>query len=68
MRGPKVVSMPDGGRGYLVEPGLLSGRLGDPENAVAKACAAWVVNNGDLSAFATSLAKDGYSMVLIKLE
>ena len=68
MSEPKVVSMPSGGQGYVFEPDLLSGRLGDPENAVAKACAAWVVNNGDLSAFATSLVKDGYSMVLIKLE
>ncbi len=63
----KLLKLPGGGRGYVVQPGMLRGRSGHPENAVMKACAAWVTNNGDLGAFAGSLTEDGYSMVLVKL-
>ena len=62
----KLLKLPDGSRGYVVQPGMLRGCFGDPEKAVMKACAAWVTNNGDLGEFAGSLIEDGYNMVLVK--
>jgi hypothetical protein len=39
---------------------------GEPQQALRKACAAWVVNNGCIKEFIKSLHESGYFMVLVQ--
>jgi hypothetical protein len=39
---------------------------GEPQEALRKACAAWVVNNGCIKEFIKSLRESGYFMVLVR--
>jgi len=44
-------------------PRLISGK---PQQALRKACAAWVVNNGCIKEFIESLRESGYFTVLVR--
>jgi hypothetical protein len=41
---------------------------GKPQEALRKACAAWVVNNGSIVEFINSLRESGYFMVLVPMD
>jgi hypothetical protein len=41
---------------------------GEPQEALRKACAAWVVNNGSIVEFINSLRDSGYLMALVPLD
>jgi hypothetical protein len=54
----------NGQRGTWVDPQADSS--GEPQQALQKACAAWVVNNGCIQEFIKSLRESGYFMVLVR--
>ena len=41
---------------------------GEPQQALRKACAAWVVNNGSIGKFIKSLRESGYVMILMPID
>lgn len=53
----------NGQRGTLLSP--QADHSGEPQQALRKACAAWVVNNGSVEEFIKSLRESGYLMILV---
>jgi hypothetical protein len=56
----------NGQRGTWLDP--QADPSGEPQQALQKACAAWVVNNGCIQEFIKSLRESGYFMVLVRLD
>jgi hypothetical protein len=56
----------NGQRGTWVDP--QADPSGEPQQALRKACAAWVVNNGCVHEFIKSVRESGYFMVLVRLD
>ena len=52
-----------GRRGTVLNP--QADPSGEPQQALRKACAAWVVNNGSVEEFIKSLRESGYLMILV---
>jgi hypothetical protein len=54
----------NGQRGTWLDP--QADPAGEPQQALRKACAAWVVTNGCIKEFIESLRESGYFMVLVR--
>lgn len=60
----RTISWINGQRGTRIDP--QADPSGKPQQALRKACAAWVVNNGCIKEFIESLHESGYFMVLVR--